>query len=338
MRVVATEASSPRGARCRRAVPVVLTVLLLSLAIVGLTAGSSDLAPTDAMRAIFGLGDSADAFIVQVLRLPRVVVATFAGACLALSGAIMQGLLRNPLASPDIVGVTGAASIFTVLAIGAAAAPFMLPVAAGTGAVAGMLFLYLLSRRTSASSMRLVLIGIGLQALTSAAVSLAVARIESNRLGAAEVWLAGSLHARNDLHMTVAVVGALIMVPVVFSLLDRLSALELGDDLATGIGVPVRGTRSALLVTSALLAGIAVAVAGPITFLALGAPHIARRLVGATSAIMMATAALVGAVMLLTADIIGQHLLADRAIPAGVITAALGGPYLLWLLHRTGRR
>lgn len=337
MSIAAIEKPRGRDLR-RRAVPTVLTILLCGLTTLGLTAGSSDLAPFDALAAAVGVGDPADSFIVQVLRLPRVVVAILAGACLAISGALMQGLLRNPLASPDIVGVTGAASIFTVLAIGAAAAPFMLPLAAGVGAVAGALFLYLLSRRTSASSMQLVLIGIGLQALTSAAVSLAVARIDSNRLGAAEVWLAGSLHARNELHMAIVAAGALIMVPVAFGLLGRLSALELGDELATGIGVPVPRMRAWLLITAALLAGTAVAVAGPITFLALGAPHIARRLVGATSALMLATAALVGAVVLLAADIIGQHLLADRAIPAGVITAALGGPYLLWLLHRTGRR
>lgn len=337
MTALAVQAPQRQRSLRRNVVLGVLSVLVLGLAATGLTVGSSDLAAFDAVGAAFGYGDPGDVFIVQVLRLPRVVVAVLAGACLAISGAIMQALLRNPLASPDIVGVTGAASIVTVLAIGAAAAPFMLPIAAGTGAVAGVLFLYVLSRRTSASSMRLVLVGIGLQALTSAAVSLAVARIDSKRLGAAEVWLAGSLHARNELHLMIAGVGALIMIPVAFGLIDRLATLELGDELATGVGVPVRATRSGLLIVSALLAGVSVAVAGPITFLALGAPHIARRLVGATSRTTMVVTALVGAVMLLAADIVGQHLLADRAIPAGVITAALGGPYLLWLLHRTGR-
>lgn len=287
---------------------------------------------------MFGQGESGQVFIVRELRLPRVLTALMVGAALGASGTLLQGLMRNPLASPDVVGVTGGASVAAVLAIGAAVPPLGLPVAAAAGAGAATGLLYVLGGRGTAAGGRLVLIGIGLHSIAAAGVSLVMARLPSGRLGAAEVWLAGSLHARNWTHATAAAVGLAIALPVAFWLLRRLSVLELGDELATGAGVHVRHTRAALLVASAVLAGIAVAVAGPIAFVALGAPHIARRVAGPTRAATLTAAALIGAILVLAADVIGQHLLAPTSLAAGVVTAALGAPYLLWLLHRTGRR
>lgn len=322
----------------RRLAPIALVVAIAALVLYGLTDGSVNLSGPDAVRAALGLGDGGSVFIVQQLRMPRLVVAVGAGACLGVSGALMQGLLRNPLASPDIVGVTGGASLAAVLAIGAGVSPALLPLAAGGGAVSAALLLYYFSRQTTSSSVRLVLVGIGIHAVANAGVTLAIARIDPGRLGAAEVWLAGSLHARDMTHVIVVLVGTVLVVPVAFALLRSLAGLELGEEVAVGSGVPVRLTRTWLLLCSAVLAGIAVAVAGPLGFVALGAPHIARRLVGPTSALMLTTAGLVGAVLVLAADGIGQRVLDDAALPAGVITAALGAPYLLWLLHRTGRR
>lgn len=331
--------SVTRPARpARLIVPASLALLVLALGILGLVSGTRPIPVGEALAAVVGLGDGGSSFIVQQLRLPRVVVAIAAGACLGASGALMQGLLRNPLASPDIVGVTGGASLAAVLAIGAGLLPLMLPLAAALGAAGAAAVLYVFARRAAASSVRLVLVGIGLHALTSAAVTLVVARIDPRRLGAAEVWLSGSLHARNTTHVAVVVVGAVVALPLAYGLLRSLATLELGDEVATGAGVPVRRTRSLLLVSSALLAGVAVAVAGPLGFVALGAPHIARRLVGPTSPATLTTAMLTGALLVLAADMLGQRVLEDAALPAGVVTAALGAPYLLWLLHRTGRR
>lgn len=305
--------------------------------LVALTFGSSAIPVGRAFVAVFGSGDPGEVFVVRELRLPRILVALAVGACLGASGTLLQGLMRNPLASPDIVGVTGGASLATVLAIGAGADPVLLPVAAGVGALTATGLLYLLSLRTGGGGVRLVLIGIGLHAITSAGVTLVVARIPVQRLGAAEVWLAGSLHARSWTHVTAVLLGAALTLPLAYALLRRLATLELGDELAVGAGVEVSRTRGLLLVSSALLAGVAVAVAGPIAFVALGAPHIARRLVGATSPSTLTTAVLLGALLVLAADVIGQRLLAPTALPAGVVTAALGAPYLLWLLHRMGR-
>lgn len=321
----------------RLVVPVMLTAAIVLLGLHGLTSGTIEIPAVEALRAAFGAGDGGAVFIVQQLRMPRVVVAIAAGACLGVSGFLMQGLLRNPLASPDIVGVTGGASLVAVLTISAGVSPELLPLAAGSGAVSAALLLHLFASRAHGNSLRLVLVGIGIHAIANAAVTLTVARIDVRRLGAAEVWLAGSLHARNATHVAVVLIGAAVMLPLAYALLRSLASLELGDEIAVGAGVPVRRTRMLLLLTSAVLAGVAVAVAGPLGFVALGAPHIARRLVGTTSAATVTTSALVGGLLVLAADWLGQRILDDVALPAGVITAALGAPYLLWLLHRTGR-
>ncbi len=328
-----TLARSPRSA----VLPSLLGGFLLAGAVFALTLGTTPIPLAEAVAAVFGAGETGAVFVVRELRLPRIVVAVAVGACLGGSGTLLQGLLRNPLASPDIIGVTGGASLASVLAIGMGISPVLLPVAAAAGALTATGVLHLLSQRTGGGGVRLVLVGIGLHALVSAGVTLVIVRIPVQRLGAAEVWLAGSLHARNWIHVWAVLIGAAITLPLAFGLLRRLAALELGDELAIGVGVGVSRTRGLLLVSAALLAGVAVAVAGPIAFVALGAPHIARRLVGPTSPATLTTAALVGALMVLAADLLGQQLIAPAALPAGVVTAALGAPYLLWLLHRMGR-
>jgi iron complex transport system permease protein len=317
--------------------PTALGAAVLACAAVALTLGSSAIPVGQAVAAVFGSGEPGEVFVVRELRLPRILVAVAVGACLGASGTLLQGLMRNPLASPDIVGVTGGASLASVLAIGAGTSPMLLPVAAATGALTATGLLHLLTLRTGGGGVRLVLIGIGLHAITSAGVTLIIARIPVERLGAAEVWLAGSLHARNWTHVNAVLLGAAVTLPLAYGMLRRLATLELGDELAIGVGVEVSRTRGLLLVSSALLAGVAVAVAGPIAFVALGAPHIARRLVGPTSSSTLTTAALLGALLVLAADVIGQRLLTPAALPVGVVTAALGAPYLLWLLHRMGR-
>lgn len=338
LRSSVTLPSALRGVRRR---PVALTALALLLpmsVVVALSLGSSEITPVQAAAALLSRGEPGDVFIVRGLRLPRVLTAVAVGAALGASGLLLQGLLRNPLGSPDVMGVTAGASLAAVLAIGAAVAPFLLPLAAGAGAGLAVVVLHLLSTRSGAAGARLVLAGIGIHAVASAATALAIARLPVGRLGAAEVWLAGSLNARNWMHVTAAAAGLLLALPAAFLLVRRLGVLELGDELAVGAGVPVRRTRVELLAVAAILAGTGVAVAGPIGFVALGAPHIARRLVGSSGSGTLVAAALVGALLVLLADVIGQWVLDPAPLPAGVVTAVIGAPYLLWLLHRWGRR
>jgi iron complex transport system permease protein len=325
--------------RRRRPRVVALLAALLPVAVLGaLTVGSSDLTIPETLAALSGGGEAGEVFVVRGLRLPRVLTAVAVGAGLGASGVLLQGLLRNPLGSPDVMGVTAGAALAAVIAIGAAISPPLLPLAAAAGAGLATLVLHLLATRAGAGGARLVLAGIGIHAVASAATALAVARLPVGRLGAAEVWLAGSLHARNWTHVTAVAAGLALALPAAFLLVRRLGVLELGDELAVGAGVPVRRTRIELLAVAAVLAGVAVAVAGPIGFVALGAPHIARRLVGPAGASTLGAAMLIGALLVLAADLIGQRLLAPTALPAGAVTAVIGAPYLLWLLHRWGRR
>lgn len=317
---------------------IVLSVLLPGAVLAALTLGSSDITLAQTAAALVGQGDSGNVFVVQGLRLPRVLTAVAVGAGLGASGILLQGLLRNPLGSPDVMGVTAGASLAAVLAIGAAVAPLLLPVAAAAGAALATFTLHILSTRSGAGGARLILAGIGINAAAAAATTLAIVRLPVGRLGAAEVWLAGSLNASNWTNVTAVSAGLLIGLPAAFLLVRRLGVLELGDELAVGAGVPVRATRIQLLTVAAVLAGVAVAVAGPIGFVALGAPHIARRLVGPSSAATLIAASMTGALLVLTADVIGQRLFAPTAIPAGVVTAVIGAPYLLWLLHHWGKR
>lgn len=322
----------------RRVALIALTLLLPIGVLVALGLGSSDITPAQAAVALLGQGEPGNVFVVRGLRLPRVLTAVAVGAALDASGLLLQALLRNPLGSPDVMGVSAGASLAAVLAIGAAVAPLVLPLAAGVGAGLAVVILHLLGTRSGTGGVRLVLAGVGINAVASAATALAVARLPVGRLGAAEVWLAGSLNARNWTHVTAAVVGLVLALPAAFLLVRRLGVLELGDELAVGAGVPVRRTRIELLAVAAVLAGTGVAVAGPIGFVALGAPHIARRLVGPSGGRTLVTATLIGALLVLAADVIGQWVLDPIPLPAGVVTAVIGAPYLLWLLHRWGRR
>jgi iron complex transport system permease protein len=335
LRGVRRRAIAPRR---RPAVVLGLAIALPLAALAALTVGSSDLSVLDTAAALVGAGEDGAVFVVRGLRLPRVLVAVAAGAGLGASGTLLQGLLRNPLGSPDVMGVTAGASLAAVLSIGAELPPLLLPAAAAAGAGVATLTLHLLTTRTGATGARLVLAGIGVHAAASAATVLTVARLPIGRLGAAEVWLAGSLHARTWTHVTAIGLALAVGLPAAFALVRRLGVLELGDDVAVGVGVPVGATRIALLTAATVLAGAAVAVAGPIGFVALGAPHIARRLVGHAGAVTLAVAALVGALLVLAADLIGQRLFHPTPVAAGVVTAVLGAPYLLWLLHRWGRR
>lgn len=325
----------------RRRRPLVAGALLLAVpcvAAIALTIGSSELSVGEALAAAVGVRTDGAVFVVRGLRMPRVVVAVAAGVGLGASGLLLQGLLRNPLGSPDVMGVTAGASLGAVLAIGQALPPLLLPVAAAAGAGIATTTLHLLTTRAGAGGARLVLAGVGIHAAASAATTLAVVRLPMGRLGAAEVWLAGSLHARTWTHVVVITGALLVGLPAALALVRRLDLLELGDEVAIGAGVPVRRTRVLVLVAATLLAGAAVSVTGPIGFVALGAPHVARRLVGHAGAVTVVVAGLVGGLLVLVADVVGQRVFHPTPVAAGVVSAVIGAPYLLWLLHRTGRR
>jgi iron complex transport system permease protein len=287
---------------------------------------------------VTGLGGTTDSsFIVRTLRLPRVLLAILAGAAFGVSGQIFQRMVRNPLASPDILGISAGAALGAVVSIvllgGGTSDATVAALGGSLGAVAAI---YLLAMRSGVSSYRLVLVGIGLTALIQAAVALLLTRADISDAQRATVWLTGSLNAKGWEYVRPLTLVLLVLMPLSMASARQLRAIELGDDVASGLGIDLRRSKLALTLSGAGLAAAATAAVGPIGFVALVSPQIARRLVRERSAGLV-PAALTGAAILVVADLVARRAFAPVELPAGVVTAAVGAPYLLWLLARANR-
>ncbi|MCY4257481.1 MAG: iron ABC transporter permease [bacterium] len=310
---------------------------ILALAVVGLVVGDFPVPAREALAtAIWDRGSEFD-FVVNSLRFPRVVVAVLAGICLAVSGALFQTLIDNPLVSPDIIGIdTGAAAMaVAVLALGLDTR--LLPYAAFAGAVGTAGLIFVLSWRRGFSGGRLVLVGIGINALLTAVITYMLVRFPIERVSAAARWQAGTLSASSWGDARTLAIGMALLVPAAFLLIRQLRVMQLGDDTAIALGVGLEPSRLTVIIVGCGLAATVVAVVGPLGFVALLVPHVARALAGAFSGGVLLLTALLGAVMLLSADLVAQRLFAPTVLPAGVVTAAMGGPYLLFVLRRFNR-
>ncbi|MEM7287705.1 MAG: iron ABC transporter permease [Actinomycetota bacterium] len=310
---------------------------VLGLMVVGLIVGDFPISPGDALRtALWDRGGEFD-FIVNTLRFPRVTVAVLAGMCLAMSGAIFQGLIGNPLVSPDIIGINSGAAVCAVFILVVGGDVSILPYAAFIGAVSTAIVIYLLAWKRGVSGSRLVLVGIGINSVLTAAITFMQVRYPIERVIAAARWQAGSLFGASWDDARTLAIGLAILMPPAFFLMRRLRILQLGDDAAASMGLHVERDRLLLITVGSGLAAIAVAVVGPLGFVALLVPHLARLLAGNLTGGVLLFTALLGAVFLLGADLIAQRLFAPTILPAGVVTAALGGPYFLFLLARYNR-
>nr|WP_241255364.1 iron chelate uptake ABC transporter family permease subunit [Candidatus Protofrankia californiensis] len=319
----------------------VVCVLLLAAAVVvgvfALTTGDYPISVYDVVRTLLGRGSEANEFIVTELRLPRAIAALGVGAALGMAGAVFQSISRNPLGSPDIVGLTvGSATgaLLQIIVLGGG------PVAVAVGSVVGGILtavaVYLLAFRTGALGYRLVLVGIGVGAVLESVNSYLLVRSSLTEATAAQFWLTGSLNGRGWEDVR-PLVGALVaLLPVTFALGRDLRMLEMGDDAARAVGVPVERRRFAALLCGIALTALATATAGPIAFVALVAPQLVRRLTLVTGPNLVPSA-LMGATLLIVSDFAAQRLLAPTQLPVGVMTAGVGGVYLAWLLTREWR-
>lgn len=275
------------------------------------------------------------ATIIWEVRLPRLITAVFAGAALGVSGAIFQSISRNPLGSPDIIGfTTGAASgaIFYLIFIGEASLGIAL--AAIIGGILTAFIVYLLALKFGTiSSYRLILIGLGVGATLTAFNGLLLVKGDINSAAAANIWLAGSLNARQWEQALPLMLGVLLILPIIMFNAYKLSLMEMGDELAQQLGVKVKATRLHLSFYAVILASLATAAAGPIAFIALAAPQLAKRLT-ASKSIPMLGAALMGALLLVIADWLSLTLPLNMALPIGLMTAFIGGSYLLWVVTK----
>lgn len=310
---------------------------VLGLMVVGLIVGDFPVSARDSLRtALWDRGSEFD-FIVNTLRFPRVTVAVLAGMCLATSGAIFQSLINNPLVSPDIIGINNGAAVCAVFILAVGGNVSLLPYAAFIGALSTAIVIYLLAWKRGVSGSRLVLVGIGINALLAAVITFIQVRYPIERVAAAARWQAGSLFGANWEDARTLGIGIAILLPLAFILTRRLRILQLGDDASAAMGLRVERERLLLIATGSGLAAIAVAVVGPLAFVALVVPHLARLLAGNVTGGVLILTALLGSVFLLGADLIAQRLFAPTILPAGVVTAALGGPYFLFLLARYNR-
>ncbi|WP_145146208.1 iron chelate uptake ABC transporter family permease subunit [Paenibacillus xylanexedens] len=312
-------------------------LLFLVAGVVGTSVGSDFISPLDVLRTIFGVNAGEHDFVVLTLRLPRVLLSLLVGAALGMSGALLQGIIRNPLASPDVIGITGGAAVAAVgfvTLLGGAVSIKLLPLFAIVGALVTALIIYILAWKKGVSPIRLVLIGIGVSAITGAGTTFMLILSPFYTAGQAYIWLTGSIYGASWTDVRTILPVIIIVVPLAIWFARSLNAQEFGDDLATGLGVTVQWHRSALLLCSVLLAGIAVAVAGTIGFVGLIAPHIARKLVGRMFGSMLIVSGLVGALLVFVADLLARTAFLPLDVPAGVFTAGVGAPFFLYLLFK----
>jgi iron complex transport system permease protein len=324
-------------------VTVVGLVLMVLAAALNLGRGDFPISVPDVLRTLVGAGTAAQEFIVLELRLPRTLTGLLVGAALALSGAITQTIARNPLASPDILGVTAGASATAVAVIvlggvgGSTLGAYVgLPLAALLGGLGTAALVYALAYRQGIEGYRLVLVGVGVGAVASAITSWLLVKAEIWEAAEATVWLTGSLNGRGWEHVLPIAVTLAVLVPATLILGNGLSVLQLGDDVARGLGQRVDAARSALLLLAVALAAVATASAGPILFVALVVPQITQRMVGAARPPLLASA-VYGALLTSSADLIARTALGSE-LPVGIVTAILGAPYLLYLLAARNRK
>jgi iron complex transport system permease protein len=318
-------------------VGALIAIAMIAVAIAGLMIGDYPISVGQVISTLFGGGDQASSFIVETLRLPRVCCALLVGAALGVAGAIFQSITRNPLGSPDIIGFTYGSSAGAVLMIivfgatqGAVAAG-----AVGAGLLTALV-VYALAYRGGVQGYRLVLVGIGIGFMLQALTDYLLTRARLEDAQQAAIWIAGSLNGRGWDQAIPLAVGLVVLLPLCLWLARPMKLMELGDDAATALGVPVERTRLLTALAGVALTALATAAAGPISFVALAAPQIARRLTG-NSGPGLLSAALMGAFLVQASDLAAQRLLAPKQLPVGVMTGAIGGLYLAWLLAHEWR-
>jgi iron complex transport system permease protein len=325
-----------RRAARRRLVIAVLAVLVVVAFATSLMVGRTFYPPGDVLRVVLGQEVPGATFTVGRLRLPRAVLAVVAGLSFGLAGVTFQTMLRNALASPDVIGITsgaGAAAAFAIVFLGWSGTA--VSVTAILAALGVALVMYGLAFKDGVVGTRLILIGIGIAAIGRSITSYVLSEAGAWDFAEALRWLTGSLNGSTWEATVPALIALVLLTPVLLVLTRQLSALQLGDDTASALGIRVDRTRVLAIVAAVGLLAFATAACGPIAFVSFLAGPIAARIVGPNGSLLV-PAALVGALLVLVADLVGQFALGTR-FPVGVVTGVLGAPYLIYLIVRTNR-
>lgn len=327
-----------RRRRLRRRTLVVTALSITAVAVFSCTLmlGHTFYGPAEVLRVIRGEFVPGATFTVGELRLPRAIIGTLAGCAFGIAGVSFQTLLRNPLASPDVIGISSGASAAAVTGIVVfSLSETGVAVLALAGALVTAGLIYWLSHQSGFSGTRLILIGIGVGAVLNSVVSYVLSRAAAWDLQAAMQWLAGSINNATSQRAAPLAVACLILLPVLLLQGRALRALRLGDDAAAALGVRLTPVRIMIIATAVILIAFATAAAGPIAFVAFMAGPIAARLMGPDASLLL-PAAMVGVLLVLGADLVGQFAFSNR-LPVGVITGAMGAPFLVYLLVRMNR-
>ncbi|WP_430787727.1 FecCD family ABC transporter permease [Virgibacillus flavescens] len=321
-----------------------LILLIIGMFFVSISTGIIQLSPLEVINTLIGQGTDKQELILFDFRLPGIILALLIGAGLAVSGAILQGVTQNDLADPGILGINTGAGLAVVLFIfffqdtismTSTVSAFIMPLFALIGAVFAAFLVYLLAWKNGVNPIRLILVGIGVNAGFSAALIIFQLKMDPQDFRQATVWLAGDIWSANWNFVWALLPWILILIPYSLHKANSLNVLNLGDDIAAGLGTSVERERRFLLLVAVALAGACVAAGGGIAFLGLVVPHIARRIVGPTHQRIIPISTLIGALLLMISDTIGKTILAPTEIPVGIIVALLSTPYFVFLLMKT---
>ncbi|WP_042163806.1 FecCD family ABC transporter permease [Paenibacillus gorillae] len=327
--------------RRSRAIIVMLTLTILVIAafIVSMNTGHIRLSPIDVVKTLFGWGTDKQHLILFEFRLPRIIISVLIGAGFAVSGAILQGLFRNPLADPGLLGINAGAGLMVTLYIAflrdnSSANLFLLPLLALGGAASAAVLIFMLAykRHKGLLPTRMILIGVAVQAGINAAMVVLTLALDPEDYQYVSIWLAGSIAGSNWKYVIALVPWIFVLIPFAMIKSRSLNILNLGDQMAKGLGTPINRDRIWLLAAAVGLAGSCVAIGGGISFVGLVGPHLARRLVGPQHQLNIPTSALLGALLVIVADTIARSF---SSLPTGIIVAIIGAPYFLYLLSKT---
>ncbi|MCT4480425.1 FecCD family ABC transporter permease [Peribacillus sp. NPDC101481] len=316
-----------------------LTALIIVTIIIGTCSGYSNLSLGRLIPTLFGQGTFKEEFILFSVRLPRIIITLLAGMALALSGAILQGITRNDLADPGIIGINSGAGVaiaafFLFFPLDAGSFVYMVPLVGFIGALLTACLIYILSfkRRSGLEPVRLVLIGVGFSMALSGLMIVLISSAEREKVDFISKWLAGNIWGTDWPFVWAIIPWLIILIPFTLYKANRLNLLGLSEPVAIGVGVSIEKERIVLLITAVALAAAAVSVTGGIAFIGLMSPHIAKSLVGPRNQLFIPVAILIGGWLLLLADTIGRNIIEPEGIPAGIMVALIGAPYFMYLL------
>lgn len=320
---------------------VLLTCIIISF-LISLNTGYIRITPGEMIMTFLGKATDQQELILFHFRLPRMVISLLVGIGLAVSGTVLQGIARNPLADPGIIGINSGAGLAVMLFIfffssTSLVSVFLLPILAfvGAGATAVLIYLLAYKRHEGITPIRLVLTGVAVAAGINALMIVLTIKLEPDNYQFLATWMAGSIWGSNWKFILALLPWLIVLIPYVYIKSSSLNVMNLGDTTATGLGIHLEKERRGLLAAATALAAASVSISGGIGFIGLIAPHLTRRLVGQRHEYVIPISALVGALLLLVADTIGRSIMQPSEIPAGIVVAVIGAPYFLYLMAKT---